>query len=111
MSELRKDIGERIKKSRKAVKVTQQAMADALSISRQTVIDMENGKTPPKTDHLEAISKIIKKPIDWIVTGDDPKASIAKMIDSIPEHEEEMFLNEIMDLINEELGGKLCGEE
>lgn len=112
MSAISKDIGIRIKESRKAQKVvTQQKMADALNVSRQTIIDMENGKTDPKVKHLEAISKIIDRPVDWILTGDNPTESFKKIVDSTPEDKKDHLLNEFINIINQELGGKPCGEE
>ena len=38
------DLKNRIQEMRKARKVTQQELADALSVTRQTIISLENGK-------------------------------------------------------------------
>lgn len=108
MSDFRKDIGKRIKESRIALKprVTQQNMAEKLNVTRQTVNDLEVGKTSPKSEVLIKLSYAIKKPVDWILTGDNPINSFSKMIDGIPEDEKEFYLNEILDIIKKELGGE-----
>lgn len=110
MSDIRKDIGNRIKQARKG-KFTQQGLADQLGLSRQAVIDMEVGKTAPKSDTLGQLALALGKTTDWIVLGDDPIEGFVRLIDGIPEDKEEVFLTAMLEILSEKLGGKSCGDD
>ena len=51
-----KEIGSKIKKSRTDAKITQEQVAEALDISRQTVSNWENGKSYPDLQILVSMS-------------------------------------------------------
>lgn len=51
------DMGARIKAARQAAKLTQQALAAEVGVSRNAVSQWENGETYPTNDKLEKIAK------------------------------------------------------
>ena len=56
----------RIKQLRKEQGITQDELANALSVTRQTVISLENGKYNPSLQLAFKIAKYFKKEIEHI---------------------------------------------
>jgi transcriptional regulator with XRE-family HTH domain len=52
-------IGERIKRARLAKKLTQQEVADGISVSLTTVSNWELGRKPPSTDNLAKLADFL----------------------------------------------------
>lgn len=70
------DIGQRIKKKRKELGLTQLEIRELAGISSGNLSDLENGKKTPSAQTLIALSKVLQCSIDWILTGysnDDEK--------------------------------------
>ena len=63
------NVGENIKKMRKKLKITQDELAEKLSVTRQAVSNWENGKTEPDIETLTNISQIFDISIDELVDG------------------------------------------
>lgn len=61
---------ERIKAVRKALGLTQQAMADALGLKRNTVGAYEIGATPPSDRTISDICRIYNVDEAWLRTGE-----------------------------------------
>ena len=51
--------------------MTQQALADALSVSRQTVHSIESGKYEPSLPLAFKISRLLARPIEEFFIADD----------------------------------------
>lgn len=60
-----------IKVERARMDMTQQELADALQVSRQTINAIEKGKFNPSTILALKISAIFKKPVNEIFTLED----------------------------------------
>lgn len=56
-------LGERIAESRRARRLTQQQVADALDLSRATVVATEKGERRPKARELVALSRLFGRPV------------------------------------------------
>ena len=56
----------KIAELRRTSGLTQQDMADRLSVSRQTVISLENGRYNPSIMLAFRISKLFKRPIEEV---------------------------------------------
>lgn len=63
-------LGNRIAESRRARRLTQQQVADALNLSRSTIIAMEKGDRRPKARELVALAKLFGRPVDDFVAND-----------------------------------------
>jgi putative transcriptional regulator len=58
--------GERIRSRRKAASITQQAMAEAVGVSRQTIIAMETGDYAPSVYLALKISSMLDSSVEEI---------------------------------------------
>ncbi len=57
-SQVRKSLGEVLKQHRMRCQMTQEFVAEAIGVSRQTVSKWENGVTDPTTSNLMALAKL-----------------------------------------------------
>src|SRR5690606_25778670 len=64
-----KNIGSRIREARKSNKITQDAIAKALRISRVSVTQWENGITTPATERLPELADLLGVTSDWLLNG------------------------------------------
>ena len=64
-----RDIGKNIKTIRQAKKMTQEAMAEALYVTRQTVSNYENGRSRPDLDMLLKIAEVLETDVNTIIYG------------------------------------------
>lgn len=98
-----KVIGERIKKRRKELNLTQQQIKAATGISTGNMSEIENGSKLPSTPALISLSNVLDCSIDWILKGDSLKREIyvedkltAELIDGfnlLSEEEQEEFMD------------------
>lgn len=58
---------DRLKAARRDADVTQQQVADAVGVSPQAVSGWERGESVPETEKLAAISRIVGRPIGWLL--------------------------------------------
>lgn len=58
-----------LRKYRSLARLSQESLADELSVSRQTVSKWENGDTYPSTKHIFMLSKILKCSVDNLING------------------------------------------
>ena len=61
----------RIRVARAEVRMTQQQLAEAIGVSRQTINAIESGKFVPSTVLALKMAKIFKKPVEDIFMLDD----------------------------------------
>lgn len=64
-----KHIGKNIKSIRKTKGLTQEALAEALYVTRQTVSNYENGRSQPDLDTLLKIAEVLETDINAIIYG------------------------------------------
>lgn len=64
-----RDIGKNIKAVRQANGITQEALAEALYVTRQTVSNYENGRSRPDLDTLIKIAEILNTDVNTIIYG------------------------------------------
>lgn len=62
-------IGRRIKAARTKAGLTQQALADALGISRVSVTQWEGDTTKPDGDNIQRLPEILGGSVDWFYSG------------------------------------------
>lgn len=68
------DIGLKIKEARLAAQLTQEQVAEALSVSRQTISNWENNKTYPDIISVIKMSDLYKVSLDHLLKEEDDKA-------------------------------------
>ncbi|MBQ7335575.1 MAG: helix-turn-helix transcriptional regulator [Clostridia bacterium] len=69
-AKMKKDFGAFIKKHRKAKKMTQQDLADALGITKKSVCAFESGMTFPSQENIFKLAKILDMSLDEFVFGE-----------------------------------------
>ena len=74
-------LGVRLKQLRKENKITQQQLADAIGVSKTSVIYWEKDENMPKHESLMALAKALKTTPDWLLSG---KTNQTPVIDSNP---------------------------
>ncbi|MCK4081347.1 helix-turn-helix transcriptional regulator [Acinetobacter radioresistens] len=67
-------LGSRLKKLRKENKLTQQQIADAIGVSKTSVIYWEKDENVPKHESLMALAKILKTTPRWLTSGENAPA-------------------------------------
>ncbi|EGR0063675.1 TPA: helix-turn-helix transcriptional regulator [Vibrio vulnificus] len=66
-------IGERIRRVRKELKLTQQDVAKSVGVSPTSMVFWERGETTPKGSNLIALCKKLKVDPQWLQTGKGPR--------------------------------------
>lgn len=67
MTESNKAIGQRIKKIREEIGISQQELADRLGVLRPTISQMENGKRKIFADELIKLSEILNTSVSYLI--------------------------------------------
>jgi len=70
-SEVRKTLGETIKKHRVESNMSQEFIAELLGVSRQAVSKWENGTSDPSTSNLVALAKLFNVPAEELLRPSD----------------------------------------
>ena len=63
-------IAENILATRQAVRLTQEQLAEAVGVSRQTVAKWESGETSPDLEHAASLAATLDTTLDALVTFD-----------------------------------------
>ena len=74
-------IGKRIKDARKAKRLTQAQLADALGVERAAVTQWETDKTVPSPSNWPKLAAAVDRDVDWLMSGDDRREAAATLID------------------------------
>ncbi|MCU4419849.1 LexA family protein [Acinetobacter lwoffii] len=80
-------LGVRLKRLRNSKKITQQKLADAIGVSKTSVIYWEKDENTPKHDSLTALAKVLGTTTDWLTSGKEGDAPARQ------EDEREIFSN------------------
>jgi len=79
---IRKSLGDTLKEHRTKCKMTQEFVAESLSVSRQAVSKWENGTSDPSTSHLILLAKLYgisaEELLREVSTGESDDGSIIK---------------------------------
>jgi AbrB family looped-hinge helix DNA binding protein len=81
-------IADNILATRMAVGRTQEQLAEAVGVSRQTVAKWESGETSPDLEHAAALAEALGTTLDMLVSFDDGGMGIAA-----PPHGKHLFGN------------------
>ena len=70
-----KDVGSRIRETRKRLKLSQSELAELLQISTSHMSDIENGKTNIGLDIFMRLTEALQVSADWLLRTDIPQVS------------------------------------
>lgn len=62
-------VGRHLEQARKAVGLTQLALAKAAGINRVQIVRMEAGRIVPRLDEVVRLAEVLKVPIEWFIAG------------------------------------------
>lgn len=92
-------LGENIRKARDEAKLTQQDLANAIGLSRVSVVNIEKGRQKPMPHHLEMVIRVLQCSIDDIyprITENKSQSLFESILKNIsensPNHELNAFL-------------------
>lgn len=86
-------IGQRIKKRRKELHITQTTIQESCGISSGNLSGIETGRYLPSAISLIELSRILNCSIDWILTGKSPISKNSSFIDFKENSNEKKLLN------------------
>lgn len=96
------EMGERISKQRKSLKLTQEQLADTIGVSTQMISNLELGKKAIRPENLIKICSALGVSADYLLTGvkaNDLYNSIAGKLPDLSPRELEI-IKEIIDYMN-----------
>ena len=64
------ELGEKLKQARAAAGLTQEQVAEALLVTRQTISNWENGRTYPDIESVVRLSEVYALSLDELLKGD-----------------------------------------
>lgn len=64
------EVGERLKKRREELELTQEYVAEVLGVSRQTISNWENSRSYPDIERIVKLSDIYELSLDELLKGD-----------------------------------------
>lgn len=78
-------MGKRLKLARKLAKLTQQALADKVGVTKQAVYQWEKDQSRPDLDKLMPLCRALEVPIAWLLdgAGNPPPASFQQRIEAL----------------------------
>lgn len=96
MNDYKQGMGQRIKKQRKAVKLTQERIAEELNISVKHFSEVERGIAGLSVENLIKLSDILGVSIDYMVKGEadfNRWYSVINALDNVPPEKEMLIRN------------------
>ena len=75
--ELNIEIGKRIRKKRNSKKLSQEKLAFAINVSKQTISLIERGRQEPGSHLIIKIAKMLETSTDYLLTGEVTYADIS----------------------------------
>lgn len=69
-------LGIRLKQLRKENRITQQQLADAIGVSKTSVIYWEKDENLPKHESLMALARVLKTTPNWLLSGKEDQAPV-----------------------------------
>lgn len=96
MDDYKREMGQRIKKQRKAVKLTQEKIAEELNISVKHFSEVERGIAGLSVENLIKLSDILGVSIDYMVKGEvdcNRWYSVINSLNNVPPEKEMLIRN------------------
>lgn len=96
MSEDRIILGKRIRRTREYIGLTQQQVAESLSVPRSAISDIETGKRKVTAEELKRLANLLKHPVSHFL-GEEPDvadevAALARTAENLSENDRKELL-------------------
>ena len=101
-NEFLKEMGQRIMLRRRALKLTQEELAERMGVSTQMISNLELGKKAIRPENLAKLCIVLELSADFILTGSNTSTAVdmvANKLLSLTDKELKM-VNEMIDYMN-----------
>lgn len=97
-----KEMGQRIMVRRKALRMTQEALAEKLGVSTQMISNLELGKKAIRPDNLARVCDVLGLSADFVLTGTSTKTAVDAVTEKLVQltAEELRMVNDMIDYMN-----------
>ena len=101
-NEFLKEMGQRIMVRRKALRMTQEEMAEKLGVSTQMISNLELGKKAIRPENLARVCDVLGLSADFVLTGSTTKTAVDAVAEKLPQltWEELQMVSDMIDYMN-----------
>lgn len=97
-----KEMGQRIMVRRKALRMTQEELAEKLGVSTQMISNLELGKKAIRPENLAKICDALGLSADFVLTGTNTKSAVDTVAEKLVQltEEELQIVSDMIDYMN-----------
>lgn len=97
-----KEMGQRIMLRRKALRMTQEELAEKLGVSTQMISNLELGKKAIRPENLAKVCEVLELGADFILTGLNAKTTVETVAEKLIQltAEELRMISDMIDYMN-----------
>ena len=97
-----KIMGQRILLRRKALRMTQEELAEKIDVSTQMISNLELGKKAIRPENLAKVCEVLELSADFVLTGTNTKTAVDAVADKLIQltPEELQMVNDMIDYMN-----------
>lgn len=101
-TEFLKDMGQRIMARRKALRMTQEELAEKLGVSTQMISNLELGKKAIRPENLTRVCDVLGLSADFVLTGSNTKTAVDTVAEKLLHltKEELQMVSDMIDYMN-----------
>ena len=101
-SEFLKEMGKRIMLRRKALRMTQEELAEKLGVSTQMISNLELGKKAIRPENLSKVCEVLELSADFVLMGSNTKTAVDSVAEKLVQltAEELQMVNNMIDYMN-----------
>jgi len=95
-------MGQRIAARRKALRMTQEELAEELGVSTQMISNLELGKKAIRPDNLSRVCQVLELSADFVLTGSNTKSAVDGIAEKLVllTEEELRMISDMIDYMN-----------
>lgn len=97
-----KAMGQRILVRRKALRMTQEELAERLGVSTQMISNLELGKKAIRPENLAKVCEVLELKADFVLTGSNTKSAVDAVAEKLLQltKEELQMVSDMIDYMN-----------
>ena len=101
-TEFLKEMGQRIMVRRKALRMTQEELAEKLGVSTQMISNLELGKKAIRPKNLARVCDVLSLSADFVLTGSNTKTAVDAVAEKLIQltAEELKLVSDMIDYMN-----------
>lgn len=101
-TEFLKEMGQRIMVRRKALRMTQEELAEKLGVSTQMISNLELGKKAIRPGNLAKVCEVLELSADFVLSGSNTKTAVDAIAEKLIQltAQELQMVNDMIDYMN-----------